>query len=283
MAAPFDGKALCASQSPNDDAKGFDLSFALKNDETDFRSLVDGIVVDQDKPVELPVIRYLGLDEVSGIQGFSDKFNSDGVFRNALRDAIRRDIFNSTPLYAGMSAKAAAMLLEPDSSLQGSWRTPDDTATDGRMVQSTAVLRDAFGQDAPTGDALMHSIGALCGPNPSTHWIDIVGVLNRTISHSWHQDTGLPSENKTVLWGFPAEDDYEGTGVYSHSVPLLQACFAPLDHPRGEPIVFAGEIPEEHIIRPGYVKGKEVLVFQDVDMIHSSPDVAYRTSVMRFM
>jgi hypothetical protein len=130
----------------------------------------------------------------------------------------------------------------------------------------------------------MHRIGSLGGAKPSTHWIDIVGVQNRVISHSFHMDTGLsPEQSKTVLWGFPPVDNYRGTGVFSHVVSLTHECEAPEDHPRMQPVLFDGVIPPECIIRPEFAVGKELLVYRDIDVIHSSPDVAYRTSVMRFM
>mmetsp|Transcript_4685 Transcript_4685/g.7182 ORF Transcript_4685/g.7182 Transcript_4685/m.7182 type:complete len:124 (-) Transcript_4685:8-379(-) len=40
---------------------------------------------------------------------------------------------------------------------------------------------------------LMEKLGSLCGPDPSYHWMDIVGVQDRVVSHSWHQDTGRSS------------------------------------------------------------------------------------------
>jgi hypothetical protein len=44
-----------------------------------------------------------------------------------------------------------------------------------------------------------------------------------------------------------------------------------------------GTIDEHHIVRPSYAPGRELLMYRDIDVLHSSPDVAYRTSVMRFM
>ena len=49
------------------------------------------------------------------------------------------------------------------------------------------------------------------------NWIDIVGITDRKISHSWHQDTGRSpgGDTMTVLLGFPKEDNYDGVGVFS--------------------------------------------------------------------
>jgi len=92
------------------------------------------------------------------------------------------------------------------------------------------------------------------------------------------------------MLGFPPTDGYEGPGVFSHVVKLdrehvrattTQDSGAEL--PR-EPILFPhDEIGEEFIVRLVYASGRELLMFRDVDCIHSAPDVTYRTSVMRFM
>ena len=88
----------------------------------------------------------------------------------------------------------------------------------------------------------------------------------------------------TVLWGMPPEDNYEGCGVFSHVVPLENECRAPETQPRSmEPVLFHGMIDEEHIVRPCFAPGRELLRYRDIDVLHSSPDVAYRASLMRFM
>jgi hypothetical protein len=50
----------------------------------------------------------------------------------------------------------------------------DDNPKRSRMNRLTAVLQQHLGDGAPTGDAVMDTIGKLCGRKPSTHWIDIV-------------------------------------------------------------------------------------------------------------
>jgi hypothetical protein len=81
--------------------------------------------------------------------------------------AIRQDIFDATPYYASLSGKIASILLLPDSSLEGSWRSNNNipAADDSNicMTHTTQVLQEAFGKDAtPTGDALFQAIGNLC-------------------------------------------------------------------------------------------------------------------------
>ena len=124
----------------------------------------------------------------------------------------------------------------------------------------------------------------VCGSILLTHWIGIHEVQDRTVSHSWHLDTGyLPNGSKTVLLGFPSEDNYSGCGVFSHVVLMQYQCHALESHSRMETIIFAGLIDEKYIVRPLYAPGREPLMYRDIDVLHSRPDVAYRASVIRFM
>jgi len=188
------------------------------------------------------------------------------------------------------------MLLLPDSSLQGSWNckqfvqgSSDDENGENsklRMKQTSAVLSNYLGEEAPTGDEFMEKIGSLCGSKPSTHWIDIVGIVDRKIPHSWHQDTGRSpnGDTRTVLLGFPKDDNYDGCGVFSHAIKLKYERLAKEDHPPQEPVVYPKlAVGNEFIVRPRFAKGCEIIIFRDIDVLHSSPDIAYRSSVMRFM
>lgn len=231
-------------------------------------------------------------------EGFSLSkiFNANESFRTNLRSAIRLDVFETTPYYTNLPEKAKTVLLLPDSSLEGSWRLLEDNEDRLRMKHTTRVLHQAledhFDGTPPSyfsGDDLFRAIGRVCGSGASTHWIDIFGVQDRTINHSWHLDAGTSPENcKTVLWGFPPGDDYEGTGVFSHVVSLREAFDGMVgdsleEHNRMEPILFEGTVDEEYIVRPIYKAYHELLFYRDVDVLHSAPDVAYRSSVMRFM
>ena len=301
--ATFDAKVLTMAQDSSEaTATPLDLSSVIGGPDSTLRCMTENMVWTDTALVssQPPPFEFLSLDDLFGSElGFSGKFNSDKNFREKLRMAIRQDIFDTTPFYSNLSEKAASVLLLPDSSLEGSWRNPtgandsgDDGGGDGiRMKLTTQVLQHAFaskleadnGIKIPTGDELMHSIGGLCGPKPSTHWIDIYGVQDRAIPHSWHQDFGRSPENSmTVLWGFPPESNYEGCGVFTHLAPLARECLAPTTHPR-EPVLFAGKIDEQHIIRPSFGPGRELLRYRDIDVLHSAPDVTYRASVMRFM
>ena len=287
----MDGRTEIAMQRPNEDAPVFPLPEAAAPGE-------NGNIISHDH------IKTISLDVLFPGLSFSDTFASSSEFRADLRSAMREDIFDSTPAYLQMSEKARKMLLLPDSSLQGSWKCQGGrwerkgstdstngegdtcTGTDHRMKRLTQVLSKYLGEGAPTGDQMMDTIGALCGSNPSTHWIDIVGVQDRRIPHSWHQDTGRSPNGTTmtVLLGFPPEDDHDNVGVFSHCIKLERERFALEEHPTNEPIVYPSlEVEERFIVRPTFSKGKEIIFYRDVDVLHSSPDVALRASVMRFM
>ena len=257
-----------------------------------------------------------GDDESNKKFSLSKIFNSDEKFRNDLRSAIRLDVFETTPFYANLPKKASSVLLLPDSSLEGSWRIPtmagNPSSRIPRMKHTTRVLKEAFQQYDEEfggcsssridfdGDDLFRRIGEICGNGASTHWIDIYGVQNKKINHSWHLDAGIsPNDCQTVLWGFPPENDYHGTGVFSHIIPLdyefndivnmndddndgVENTPTRARH-RMEPILYEGTVDEKYIVRPSYESGKELLIYRDVDVLHSAPDVTYRASVMRFM
>ena len=321
----FDAKTLTEAQNANADAIPFDLSSC-----TTIRRRVEAepIVIqggslavltapspptlDESKTSSIPIthnhFRLLSLSELfPKVPDFSNVFWTNSKFREAIRGSMRRDIFHSTPAYAKLSPKVASIMLDDDSSLQGSWRCLEDKGDEEteeieRMVELTQVLQDALGENAPTGDEFSMTLGSLCGTNPSYHWMDIIGVKDREISHSWHQDTGcsyettttsletesdgaknLENSRYTVMLGFPISDEYTGTGVYSHVIPLKYELLAPDGHSPNEPVLFQGTAENQHIVRPEFGYGKEVLVYRDVDVLHSAPDVAYRSSIMRFM
>jgi hypothetical protein len=356
-------------QTSNSGAPRLDLRAALSSPASEFRCVTQSVRCFEEeesnrrRDLERPTansssFEYRSLDDLvtfalskQGITvppqnqksffSLSETFNSDQAFRNDLRSAIRLDVFETTPYYANLPEKAKKVLLLPDSSLEGSWRTQDKTeaATETedvendqndkknahdeeenrsvqRMKHTTRVLNQALQEHYNsnkskntdddddeddvshrfrfTGDDLFDAIGSICGEGASTHWIDIYGVQDRKLNHSWHLDAGRSPQNcKTVLWGFPPEDHYRGTGVFSHIVSLEDPFGSTLDifeenedqreRRRMKPILFEGTPGEDLVFRPLYEAGKELLIYRDIDVLHSAPDVAYRTSVMRFM
>jgi hypothetical protein len=279
IARPFvDAITELQSQYSNEGAQAYDYHSL-----TDLKCLATLADASEAKQVETHFERF-ALDDLFPNLNFSRQFASSTTFRTSIRNAIRQDIFDTTEMYASMSEKARKMLLLPDSSLQGSWRCNGDNWM--RMKTLTRVLKEHLGSQGPTGDEFMEKIGELCGSQPSTHWIDIVGITGRKILHSWHQDTGrsgLDGSAKTVMIGFPREDNYDGVGVFSHAIKLTREQWAADDHPLNEPLVYTGQVDEAFIVRPRYAEGQEILVYRDIDILHSAPEITWRSSVMRFM
>ena len=190
-----------------------------------------------------------------------------------------------------------------------------------RMTNTTEILRRYLGPDAPTGDSFFEAIGSLCNSTQAPyHWTEVVGVaatqnskMGDKTEHAWHQDYGhledrrTPSKqdattirdcdngidchdsypyqsNNHVFLAFPFEDNYHGTGVFSHLIKLKHEQWAkPKGHlAPGKSIFYTGIVPDRYIVRPRYVPGSELIVFRDIDVLHSTPDIQYRTSIMRF-
>ena len=110
--------------------------------------------------------------------------------------------------------------------------------------------------------------------------------LARRVAHSWHQDSGISS--KTVLLGFPPRNGYVGGGVFSSHVKLSHPLKPTEGEAHGMVVEFERfepplEIPEEHVLRPLYSRGREVWVSDDSTHLHSTPDRQCRECLWRFM
>lgn len=315
----FDPIQLTKEQKSNIEALPLDL-----DDNREEVSSTHHVISDVNHPITHAHIQTFSLDDLfPSLPGlnFSSTFNCNQNFREEMKQAMRMDVFYGNPQNEKLSDKVKDILLLPDSSLQGSWTQECITNSKQSTYKSSLhmprlskVISSYLGPNAPSGELLMSKLAHLCNPpdqkgtisspDSSTitstyHWIDIIGIKNRKISHSWHQDTAiLPDISDsiyTVMLGFPPENNYCGTGVFSHAVRLqCPRIRCPLqilednddrEHNRmaGEPVLYTPSISEEFIIRPIYEPGKEILFYRDVDVLHSAPDVAYRSSVMRFM
>mmetsp|Transcript_4685 Transcript_4685/g.7181 ORF Transcript_4685/g.7181 Transcript_4685/m.7181 type:complete len:127 (-) Transcript_4685:372-752(-) len=105
------------------------------------------------KPIKNDPFYFVSLDEIFPFVGFSDTFSSNGM---ALRSAIRQDIYDTTPQYQGLSEKSKAMLLMPESSLQGSWYhdpnkvVEEEEVEPHRMKRTTRVLEKYLNNNTTT-------------------------------------------------------------------------------------------------------------------------------------
>ena len=154
--------------------------------------------------------RHASLDEIFPGSGLAEAWDTNGELRRALRHALRADLFTPPPQWSEKQIKFATEL---DSACMVSWSR---VASGERACAAFSAALAAHGV-ALRGDELLLGLGALCGQQPHGSLIDIV-PLRRKVAHSWHQDSGIPSN--TVLLGFPPADGYEGGGVFSSHVKL---------------------------------------------------------------
>ena len=199
-------------------------------------------------------------------------------FRCRLREAGRLDLADASPLIS-----------DQNSSVQGSWRRAS-------YERLTAVLSEVA--PTTTGEHFLLTLAGLGLDDDddddrrkkhSCHtgnWMDIVGVRNRKLEHSWHQDAQGDARQLTVMLAFPSEDwdPNEGsTGIFSHVIRLSHELKSsgpvkPRDFHRHE-LPFTDDL----IIRPLCKRGQEILVYSDAMTLHSAPDVAHRDSLWRIM
>jgi hypothetical protein len=216
-------------------------------------------------------VRFYGFDELFPKSHLGDKFDNSAELRSDIRTAARKDFFVPDET---LSEEANNKLKDPRSTLMSNWRKPC----------KYSHLTEAFRKHGVelTGSEFIDKLTALCGNSPHVFgsWIDIVGIKDRYVAHSWHQDSGL--EQCTVMVGFPVSNNYDGIGVFSHAFKLSHRLPAPAN--TNEPRLWMEEsVDEKYIVRPVYRRGKEVMVYDDRDIFHSAPDFAHRESLWRFM
>ena len=98
------------------------------------------------------------------------------------------------------------------------------------------------------------------------------------------------------MLGFPAASRQRGAAC-SRTSPLshLVVHEADAEGDNSRPREFPGRagrrrrfldvdaIPEASIVRPGYGRGRELIVYSDARVVHSAPDAIHRESLWRFM
>jgi len=273
----------------------------------------------QEQVINYPHVKYYGFDDLfpqaiqdtdSQFKTFSQLFHSSADFREQLRRAARVDfsvLFQQRDITTNndnseKKNKAVSNLLVRDlkSTYMSYWRINREPTLESQSEYpniSNVFLK--FGLKNITGFEFISKLTSLCGNSPHVFgsWIDICGVKERLIPHSWHQDSGL--DQCTVMVGFPAENHYSGVGVFSHAVRLSHRL---PPHNLSQPRVWQsssrksrscnedekdefqeGSFDEEFVVRPLYEAGREVMVYNDRDIFHSAPDWIYRDSVWRFM
>lgn len=240
-----------------------------------------------------------------------------GAIRLDMIFGANSDDTEQPSMYNEMTDEQRYEEVEKNKILLGYWKIPTISTRTGNNIQmkhTTNILQEYFGHQAPTGDEFIEKIGSLCNSTQTPYHItDVSGVSafqnkqqGEKTDHAWHQDYGslqdkqsmkgtksyndendfLYQSNNHVFFAFPATDNYKGTGVFPHLVKLRyeqwakpKGAKAPIP---GKSFFYKGRLPGKYIVRPKYEPGKELLIFRDIDVLHSSPDIQYRASVMRF-
>ena len=228
--------------------------------------------------------RHVSLEELFPGTGLAEAWDTQSALRTAVRQALRDDLF--APLLAGRSAAQRSAALALTSAVMISWSNAVEAAGQGKVTldRFTAAFR-THGITELDGLDFIRTIGALCGPTPHGSLIDII-PLDRTVAHSWHQDSGIPQN--TVLLGFPPRDRYEGGGVFSSHVKLSHPLRPSEGEAHGAVVQYeqlpeAPPIGEDCILRPSYARGRELFISNDQSHLHSTPDRQCREALWRFM
>ena len=204
-------------------------------------------------------IQFYGFDTLFPDSNLGEIFDMNSEFRTAIRIAVRSDFFVPDDT---LSECTKRMMLDPRSTLMSSWKQMYHT-NNYDFPQLNEVFRN-YDILNLNGNQFMATLISLCKDSPYTFgsWIDIIGIKDRRLTHSWHQDSGL--KQFTVMVGFPPCNNYDGIGVFSHAVKLSHRL--PTPDNTNEPRLWtsveqsnndsnnnnasASSIPEEYIIRP---------------------------------
>ena len=220
--------------------------------------------------------KLVGLDDLFPNSGLGKLFNSNGDFRTELRTSMRKDLYIIDPT---LSRERNLQMQSLSSTLHVVWNRSNCT------FRNTTMTLSKYGVEL-TGSDLILTLGGLSGGEATSgSLLEIVNITRRKVNHSWHQDSGRAQ--RTVMLGFPPEDNYCGAGVFSHGVKLSHEIAS--QGKRGDVVQYdqydpyPGDIPEEFIVRPMYKQGAEVLVYYDNAHLHATPDVIHREAIWRFM
>ena len=156
------------------------------------------------------------------------------------------------------------------------------------------VLAWHVGPSAPTADEFVGAFSALCG-RPSFYWGHFTSFVAKPPPGAleWHQDYAaaeLASEfdaSRTVMFAFPAAGvggDYgDGTGIFTELVVLTHEFYSETLKTRTDSYqgLSTGEqdrmaaadlgVRDEHIVRPRFGRGQEILRYKDSEHLHRSP------------
>ena len=223
----------------------------------------------------------VSLDETFGSE-FAECFHSSAEFRTAL--------IGCAPAVCSLFSRGTPMAeLTPEFDESVSRRSLDD------------VLSMYLGASAPTADEVVGTFTSLCGDSfcwgafesfeskpPRSASDHCLGVPPGAVE--WHQDYSAAElsasfgDSRTVMLGFPAAgaSDHDGTGIFTELVHLTHEFYTEtLKGTSSYRGLSTGEsdskaaaalgVSDEHIIRPIFCRGQEILIYKDSEYLHRSP------------
>ena len=124
-------------------------------------------------------IKFYGFDNLFPNSNLGEVFDLNGNFRTAIRVAVRNDYYI---LDLSLSDEANSLIRDPRSTLMSNW------INHSKEYTNLSQIFLEYGIKNINGDLFMKTLTALCGQSPHLFgsWIDIIGIKNRKISHSWY-------------------------------------------------------------------------------------------------
>ena len=206
-------------------------------------------------------------------QELADAFHASGSFRTALIGC----------------APDLTVLFKAGTSLEQTADSTSEEDKEGCRGRLGDVLRLHVGARAPTADEFVGNISALCGD----HWGGFTSFESKEPppgALEWHQDWAAADMSyafdacRSVMLAFPAKGstDHEGEGILTELVQLShEFSTESLKKSEGYGGMSTGEqdrkaasdlgVSDEHIVRPRYGRGQEILVYKDAEHLHRSP------------
>lgn len=238
-------------------------------------------------PVATTHHELVGLEETLG-SDFAECFHASGAFRNDL---------------IGCASDVGSLF-----SRGTDWAdfTPDFDEV-GACRRLGGVLALHLGSTAPTANEFVGCFSTLCGSGfrwgsftsfeskpPPAQTAEMQDFFKRKLpigALEWHQDWAAAEmahmfeASRTVMFAFPAAgaSDHEGTGLFTELIQLTHefstetlktttSSYQGLTTDEMDRKAAADlGVSDDHIVRPYYARGQEILRYKDSEYLHRSP------------
>lgn len=169
--------------------------------------------------------------------------------------------------------------------------TTPDNDEEGCRRRLGSVLASHLGPSAPTADGFVGAFSSLCGD--SFRWGAFTSFEDKPPPGAleWHQDWAAAElehmfdASRTVMFAFPAAgaSDHSGTGIFTELIRLTHVFSTEslktttsgyeglsTEAQDRKAAVDLG-VSDNHIVRPRFGRGQEILRYKDSEHLHRSP------------